>query len=454
MGLEAKSATPEKTIALIGNVNTQEVFALRLQSENVRIEGFFTSPNQAFASLCHETSEIDRNDLQGSLIQRLINEHYDAIVIGPISAALVTSRAIVASGLQHSGPTPEQLQLELDKSLLPSIFPPFTGVLPKSMVFDGKGERSLKEILENDFAEGFVLKFVGDYSKHFEGSEAGRVIFGSGSQKDWPRLLDFANKSLLDSGKVLIQEFVRGSEFSFNAAVDSNGHIFRLGENVCYKRRGEGDVGPLCDGTGSISINGSLPFLTEEDIRFIEEKVIAPYLREAANLTGRPLISILNLDMMKSLDGRIVLFEINARAAGGHTMSTVIPCLKTPLLEVFSHMQNGTLDQIKPEFFQKVAIAASAYPSYYPATEPPADQLREYTITKQLPEGVNVFTGWVDFLREDATSRTLRLHNAPSFIFQVTSDTVEEARNRLYTAMQSTVGDSLDYRRDIGLELL
>ena len=117
-------------------------------------------------------------------------------------------------------------------------------------------------------------------------------------------------------------------------------------------------------------------------------------------------------------------------------------------------MQAGTLDQLKTEFNPGVALAASAYPSYYPWTEPAAEGLMEYTITKRLPPGLNIYTGWVDFLGESADTRTLRLHNAPSFILQVMESSVPLARHKLYSAMDSLIGNTLDYRKDIGLEFI
>ncbi len=449
---ESNSTHESRKVAIIGNVNTQEVFADRLKEESVDIDGFFTSPNKAFEELCSNAMFLNKDDLDGVFVQRLVDEKYDAIAIGPISACLVTSKILNKRGIPHSGATVEQMHFELDKTAALSLFEENPSVLPRSIVFDGTGTVSFKELLRNEFPNGYVLKFVGNYSEEFEGSEAGRVIFGTNTDEDLQKAIDFANRSMRNSGQVLIQEFLVGSEFSFNVAVDRNKNIFYMGSNRCYKHRGEGDTGPLSDGTGSISIDGSVPFLQGEDVNYIINNVVRPYVDQLTKRTGQDLVSMLNVDMMKTNDGRIVLFEVNCRAAGGHTASTMVSSLKTPLIDILTHMQQGTLDQITSEFHKGVSLCVSAYPKYYPYKEPQEQDLQEFRFPKNLPEGIKVFTGWVDYLGENEDSRTLRLHNAPSFIFHAHEADLKQARSRVYSALETIVGDTLDFRKDIGDE--
>lgn len=444
----------QRKVALFGNVNTEEVFARRLIEDSVVVDGYLLFPNNAFADVCRKTEVlIGQEDLEAyvrtSLIDTLKREKYDVVLLGPDFMVGLMSRALRESGIPHIGATPEQLVFETDKSQIQTVFPADTGILPKGLVLETADEQYLKEVL-SDFPNGYVLKFVGDYSSKYSGSPVGRVRFSNETIHGFDEVQDFVRNSIVVSGKCIIEEKLVGQEFSSNYAIDVSGGFFRLGENVCFKRRNNGNTGPICDGTGSITVANTLPFLSETDVCFVEEHILKPFHRYVSQKSGEQLCALLNLDLMKTDDGRIVLFEVNVREPGGHSSANIIPGIKTSFFDVLYHTQNGTLSELAPEFRDGASVVVSAYPPYFPqGTED--DQLLETTVSKSIPGDVKLYTGWVDVLEETSEYRRLLMRNSPTLLFEHTNTNLIEASRLLYDVMKDIVPVGLDYRTDIGI---
>jgi len=282
------------------------------------------------------------------------------------------------------------------------------------------------------------------------GSEAGRVRIGK-ETIDKKRIGNFIRKSIESSGKVIIQEKVNGKEFSANYIVDTNGHIFRMGENICYKRRNNNNIGPMCDGTGSMCINNTLPFLTTNDISYIEGQIIRPFCEHVSVKTRNKLCTLLNLDLIKCKN-RIVLLEINCREAGGHSMANILPGIKNNLFEILKLASEGKLDTIESHFKKRASIVVSAFPNYFPQGID-EQHMQIITVSKKISDQVNLFTGWVDLIKETDYTRILKLHNSPSLLFEASAETPKQAYELAYSEIDRIVKGRLDYRKDIGGDL-
>lgn len=441
--------------ALIGFVNTEEIMAQRLMQEHALTDGYLLAPNAAFARACRAAYLMDDAFMANHLVNTLRAGNYGAILLGPIPACLAIAPILDAAGIRYIGATPDQMRFENDKTAIFEVFAPKAGILPKTETIRGASNQAaaarITEQLRSGYPNGYVIKFVGDYNAKYPGSPTGRVRLGTSDSIE--EMVTFALASLEISGSVVLQEQCHGQEFSANYAVDAQGNFFRLGENVCYKHRFNGNTGPLCDGTGSVAINGSLPFLTHDDINFIEERVLVPFLRGVAEKTGRPLRTIVNLDMMKCADGRIVLFEVNCREAGGHTMATVLSGLRTPLEDVLHALHEDRLDTLpRPEFWPGASLVISAYPPTFPFGVAPGEDNMIFRIPKRFPADIHMYTGWVEILEEWDDVRMARLYNSPTMLFEHHAPTVAVARSRLLPVIRAATQGQLEFRDDIGVE--
>lgn len=435
-------------IALFGNVNTEEILARKLKEErDSHVTGYLLFPNQAFADACDSAVAMSPEFIQNELIDDLRAKRHDVLHVGPIIAAHAVSDILKSAGLPFVGPAKSQLEFELDKTFIQKVFARQPSILPRRFTLRRYDEAEIHSIVA-ELGGRYVAKFVKGYSERYTGSEVGRVRFGDETITE-DELLIFMKNSIEVGGAGVIEELVRGCEFSANYLVDGNGTLCRLGENVCFKRRNNGDTGPICDGTGSISIDNTLPFLTQTDIQFIENRIVSPFHEHVKRATGEPLIGMLNLDLMKREDGSIVLFEINCREAGGHTMANILSGIKTPLSELLLHAQRNQLDRIKARFSQGTSIVVSAFPGYFPAGTDD-DSLEILDVPRDMPSDVRLYTGWVDTIAQSKRSRKLRLRNSPSLLFEHRNTTVKAARKRIYAVIDHVVAGRLDFRTDIG----
>lgn len=436
-------------IALFGFVHADEVIArwLRKSREDLQIHGYPLGRNNAFESVCDKVFPLTEIADLGQLLQA---EAYNVVYVGPIPSILVSTPALVAAGIPFIGPTAETLAYESDKSKIMEVFPEESKVLPPTRVLTSLDRTGIDQILR-EFQGNFVLKFVGDYSKYYPGSEVGRVRL-SGETITNEEVYAFVENSVHDSGKVVIQQKINGRDFSANYLVDVNGNLFDLGENVCYKRKGEGNSGPMTDGTGSYSIAGRVPFVTDTDRTKVRETV-ASFVRYLREHHERPLRGMLNADLIKSDDGQVYVCEINCREAGAHTLASLYNCLDNDLYDLLKRTQEGTLNQVSPTFNSGASVVVSAYPPYFPfAVE--SEERQKVRVSKKISAGVNLFTGWVDNVGETEEYRDLVLMSSPSLIFEAHAGTIGEARERVYQAMANIVPPTLLYRKDIAQEVL
>lgn len=443
-----------KKVALFGNVNTEEIIAYYLTQEGVVVDGYLLFSNEAFEKRCRKyvvLSEQDETYIEEKLPQLLKEEAYDFILLGPDFMVSLISPVLLKNNIVHIGSNLEQLSFETDKSMIYSVFGKESNILPRKRVIETRDPDEIVKVV-NSFSGNYVLKFVGDYASRYEGSPVGRIRFSGETIGDINEVVDFVQASVSVSGKCVVEEKVHGREFSANYVVDKNRNFLRLGENICFKRRENGNRGAICDGTGSVSINNTLPFLSQDDIAFVEKYILEPFCDYVVKVSGKPLCSILNLDLMKKDNGKIVLFEVNMREAGGHTMANVLSGLNTSLYDILKKAQAGELDSLQISYKSGASIVVSAFPSYFPFGISD-DSLLEEKITKQIPNDINLFTGWVEVLEETEQFRLLRMQNSPILLFEHFADDIEIARQKLYAAMKNIVPVSMDYRTDIGMEL-
>ena len=290
-------------IALFGNVNTEEIMARRLVQDGAVVDGYLRFPNEAFARVCRKTRMLSDEYVHTQLVEDLRAEQYDVVHLGPDFIVPMVSDVLRAAGIHHIGATPDQLAYETDKRLIHEVFPDETGILSPSLILTEDSDEEMRAAIER-IGPRFVLKFVGDYSQKYGGSPVGRVRFSGETIDAFPVMLEFVANSIEVSGVCIIEKLATGKEFSANYALDATGNFFRLGENICYKRRNNGNSGPMCDGCGSITIENTLPFLNEQDITFIEERIVCPFQKHVRERTGTPLCALINIDLRL-----IVLYE-------------------------------------------------------------------------------------------------------------------------------------------------
>ena len=171
---------------------------------------------------------------------------------------------------------------------------------------------------------------------------------------------------LLDgnSGKLVIEEFLTGSEVSVLAVTDGK-TIRPLSPAQDHKRIGEGDTGKNTGGMGAYS---PVPLVTDELSLRIQQEILQPTI-ETLSQAGIDYRGVLYAGLMITPAGEPKVIEFNCRFGDPETQ-VVLPLLDTPLDEILLACIEQRLAQL-PTFEWKsgsafcVVAASGGYPDSY-----------------------------------------------------------------------------------------
>ena len=243
-----------------------------------------------------------------------------------------------------------------------------------------------------------------------------------------------------DAGdRIVIEEFLTGPEVSVLAFTDGKS-ICPMVSSMDHKRAGDGDTGLNTGGMGTVAPN---PCYTEEIAARCMEEIFLPTIR-AMREEGCPFKGCLYFGLMLTPKGPKVI-EYNCRFGDPETQ-VVLPLLKTDLLTVMQAVEEERLGEIPVEWSRGsaacVILASGGYPSAY-------EKGKEIFIPAGLPENVTVFHAG-DRLSDG------KLLTSGGRVLGVTAcaDTLREALDDAYSAVEQIHFDKMMYRHDIGRRAL
>ena len=135
-------------------------------------------------------------------------------------------------------------------------------------------------------------------------------------------------------GKVVVEEFLEGPEFSFMCFVNGE-NVYPMPLSQDHKRAYDNDEGPNTGGMGAYT---PLPFVTEEDEAFAKEYILEAVAKGMC-AEGLPLTGVLYGGLMKTAQG-IKVIEFNARFGDPET-EVVLPLLESDAYDVFYGIATG-----------------------------------------------------------------------------------------------------------------
>ena len=272
-------------------------------------------------------------------------------IVGPEAAlAAGVADAFRAAGLRIFGPTKAAARIESSKEFA-----------KKLMVKYGIPTAAYETFA--DYAE--ALAYVGSRPLpvvlKYDGLAAGKgVVVARTLSEAEAALRDMLLDDRFGRGKVVVEEFLTGPEFSFMCFV-SGRKVFPMVLAQDHKRAFDGYEGPNTGGMGAYS---PLPFITKEDEAYALERI----MQRAADAMvdeGCPFTGVLYGGLMKTPDG-IKVIEFNARFGDPET-EVVLPRMKTDLAEVCCAVADGR--DVRIEWDDRAALgivlASKGYPGAY-----------------------------------------------------------------------------------------
>ena len=281
----------------------------------------------------------------------------------------------------------------------------------------------------------------------YDGLAAGKgVVIPETLQEAEETLKDMLLDDKFGKGRVVVEEFLTGPEFSFMCFVDGK-EVYPMTLSQDHKRAYEGDKGPNTGGMGAYS---PVPIITDEDLEFSLEKVMKP-TAAAMVAEGCPFTGVLYGGLMKTPQGPKVI-EFNCRFGDPET-EVVLPRLETDIYDIFSAVADNTpMPEIK--WSEKVTMgfvmASKGYPGDYEKGYE-IDIPQSITAPRHCEERSDVAIYHMGTSLKDG-----KYYTSGGRVLMVVGfgDNLQEAHDKALAAVESIKCDNLFYRRDIGWRVL
>jgi phosphoribosylamine--glycine ligase len=283
-----------------------------------------------------------------------------------------------------------------------------------------------------------------------DGLAAGKGVVVAQSAREACAAVDafMEEKKLGEAGtSVVIEEFLAGEELSVLALTDGEA-LLVLEPVMDHKQVGEGDTGPNTGGMGGYS---PVPSLHKRLMRQIEQHVLLPTLdglrREELEYRG-----VLFVGLMLTDSGPKVL-EYNCRFGDPETQV----CLRRLRSDLFPYLEavaRGKLAELEgPDWDSRVCVGVVGAAEGYPGSVRKGDPIDGLEQASAVPEVVLFHAGTkpAPITARDPHGEGVLTDGGRVFCATALGETVEQARERAYAAVDLVRFDGRFCRRDIGL---
>ena len=319
-------------------------------SRSAQVEKIFCAPGNAGIARQAECVAIRETEVE-RLRDFAAAEGVGLTVVGPeVALAAGVVDCFKAAGLRIFGPTKAAARIESSKELAKELMAKYD--IPTA------GFRTFTEYAAaREYVAGRPFPAVLKY----DGLAAGKgVVIAQTMEEADAALKDMLLDDKFGEGKVVIEDYLEGPEFSFMCFV--SGHrVWPMVLAQDHKRAWDGDKGPNTGGMGAYS---PLPFITAEDERYALERILQP-VADAMVAEGCPFEGVLYGGLMKTAQG-IKVIEFNARFGDPET-EVVLPRLKSDIVDIFCAVAEGRDTRLEWHDFAALGIvlASKGYPGSY-----------------------------------------------------------------------------------------
>lgn len=319
-------------------------------SRSPQVEKIYCAPGNAGIAEQAECVAIGVENVV-ALVEFAKQEKIDLAVIGPeASLAVGVVNAFEERGLRAFGPTKEAAQIESSKEFAKRLMAKYEIPTAGYEAFSDYGQALA-------YVKSRALPAVIKY----DGLAAGKgVVVAESYEEAEAALRDMLLDESFGGGRVVVEDFLAGPEFSFMCVV-SGEKVYPLAMAQDHKRAYDGDKGPNTGGMGAYS---PVPFVTNEVRQFALERIMKPTAK-AMVAEGVPFKGVLYGGLILTVDGPKVI-EFNARFGDPET-EVVLPRLKSDIYELFDAAIDGRdcATEWNDEALLGVVLASKGYPGSY-----------------------------------------------------------------------------------------
>ncbi len=422
-------------ILLLGSGGREHALAWKL-SRSSTLESLYIAPGNAGTREYGENISLDPCDFE-AVKKTVLDKKINMVVVGP-EAPLVAGIADffkadkALTNVSVIGPNKEAAQLEGSKDFAKDFMNRYNIPTAKHKTFT-------KATIKEGFA--FLDSLKAPYVLKADGLAAGKGVL---ILKDLHEAKKEFSSMLLDNkfggagAKVVIEEFLKGTEMSSFVLTDGDGFkVFPEAKD--YKRIGEGDTGLNTGGMGAVS---PVPFAEGKFSDKVYNQIIVPTVKglksDGIEYNGFIFIGIINVA------GEPYVIEYNCRLGDPET-EVILPRLKSDLVDLFEGVATKTLSERDIEFDPRSAVSVMMVSGGYPGA---------YQKGKMI-YGLNAASKSLVFHAGTASDGPA-VTTAGGRVLAVTSygKDIESAIKTTYETIQNIEFEGAYYRKDIGQDLL
>jgi phosphoribosylamine--glycine ligase len=422
-------------ILILGSGGREHAFTHKL-IESKKVTHIFVAPGNAGTQEIATNIDVNPTDFE-SVKKAVIAHDIQMVIVGP-EAPLVNGvhdfflADDVLKSIPVIGPKKDGALLEGSKDFSKEF-------MIKHGIPTAKYQSFTKENLQQ--GKLFLESLTPPYVLKADGLAAGKGVLILDSLEEAKSELEemVSNQKFGDaSSTVVIEEFLKGIELSVFVLTDGTSYKI-LPSAKDYKRIGEGDKGLNTGGMGAIS---PVPFADQTFLNKVEELVVKPTIlglqKDGIDYRGFIFIGLMNDN------GKPSVVEYNVRMGDPET-EVVLPRIQSDLFDLFDGVANQNLEEKEFSVTDKIAttvmLVSGGYPESYEkgAVISGLDTIKNSIIfhagTKIKDEAVVTSGGRVIAVTSLANS-------------------IQEGLDQSYKTIDSIHFEKMNYRKDIGFDLV
>lgn len=441
-----------KNVLVVGSGGREHAIVDAL-SRSRRVGKIFCAPGNA--GIAAQAECVPLKETQIPELVDFAKEHgVDLTVVGPevpLSAGIAD--AFEKAGLRIFGPSAAAARIESSKDFAKRLMEKYDIPTAAFKTFDNYYD-AIEYVSRHTFP--IVLKY--------DGLAAGKgVVIPETFSDAKVALKDMLLDDKFGKGKVVVEEYLTGPEFSFMCFVNGK-EVFPLAIAQDHKRAFEGDKGPNTGGMGAYS---PVPVITAEDEEYalenIMKKTAAAMVAEGCSFKG-----LLYGGLMKTPSG-IKVIEFNSRFGDPET-EVVLPRLESDIYDIFSAIADGGMSVNAPEGTDSVEGARLSSAELMPEIKWSSEQTLGFVMASKGYPGsyekgfaisgldealadpsVRIYQmGTREVTDPESGAKSLVTSGGRVLMVVASGETLRQARDKALAAVRKIHCDNLFYRSDIG----
>jgi len=422
-------------ILILGSGGREHSFTHKL-IQSKKVTHIFVAPGNAGTQKIATNIDVNPTDFE-SVKKAVIAHDIQLVIVGP--------EAPLVNGVHDFFLADDELKS------IPVIGPKKDGALlegskdfSKEFMFKhGIPTAKYQSFTKENLQQGklFLESLTPPYVLKADGLAAGKGVLILDSLKEAKSELEemVSNQKFGDaSSTVVIEEFLKGIELSVFVLTDGKSYKI-LPSAKDYKRIGEGDKGLNTGGMGAIS---PVPFADQIFLNKVEELVVKPTIlglqKDGIDYRGFIFIGLMNDN------GNPSVVEYNVRMGDPET-EVVLPRIQSDLFDLFDGVANQNLEEKEFSVTDKIATTVMLVSGGYP------ESYQKGAVIFGLDNHKDSIIFHAGTKIKDETIVT-----SGGRVLAVTSlsDTIQEALDQSYKTIDSIHFEKMNYRKDIGFDLV